>query len=142
MMRVPTEEELVKSGKDYESYAEELTYRFEMMHAAFRDIRIKAAVDLSYKHVLKMKPVKQIEWLQPGKFVVVYRPTSNKDGDNWTKKLLYQFVGPFRISKLFRNAVHMTNLDVMERRWLSAAEHKPFFLCPWWATMLCYVSRR
>ena len=46
MMGVPSEEELAKSGKDYESYAEELTGRFEVMLAAFRDARIKAAVDL------------------------------------------------------------------------------------------------
>ena len=111
MMRVPTEEELVKSGKDYDSYAEELTDWFEVMHAAFRDARIKAAVDLTYKHALSMKPVKEIEWLKPGKLVVVYRPTSSKDGENWTKKLLYQFKGPFRIIKLFRNPVHMVNLD-------------------------------
>ena len=52
MMRVPSEEELAKSGRDYESYAEELTDRFEVMHSVFRDARIKAAVDLTYKHAL------------------------------------------------------------------------------------------
>jgi len=75
MMRIPSEEDLQESGKDYESYAEELKNRFEIMHAAFIDARVKAAVDLSYKHALQMKPAKEIEWLEPGKLIVVYRPT-------------------------------------------------------------------
>ena len=109
MMGVPSEEELAKSGKDYESYAEELTGRFEVMLAAFRDARIKAAVDLQarFEHETNERDQVAGAW----QVVVVYRPTSSKDGENWTKKLLYQFVGPFRITKLFRNAVHMENLD-------------------------------
>jgi hypothetical protein len=151
MMRVPTEEELIKSSKDYETYADELSDRFDVMLAAFRDARIKVAVDLTYKHALQMKPLKEVKWLQPGKLVVVYRPTSSKDGENWTSKLLYQFAGPYRIIKVFRNAVHLKTLDgrsastqsidnvypysakcdeVMEqfdRRWLSASEHENSF---------------
>jgi len=35
------------------------------MHAAFIGARLQAAVDLSYKHTLQMKPAKEIEWLKP-----------------------------------------------------------------------------
>ena len=58
-----------------------------------------------------MKPTANVEWLETGKLVVVYRPTSRREGDTWSKKLLFQFAGPFRITKVYRGAVHMNNLD-------------------------------
>ena len=59
----------------------------------------------------KIKNASELEWLQPGKLVIVYRPTSISKGEKWSSKLLFQFKGPYRIEKVHRTAVHLKSLS-------------------------------
>lgn len=111
MLRMPTAQEERMEPADYENYAQMLSDRFEIWLSVYKEARFKAAHDRTVQHNHRIKDAGKVEWLSPGKLVIVYRPTATCDGDKWSQKLLFQFAGPYRIEKVARNAVHMKNLD-------------------------------
>ena len=111
-LRLPqSQAERDREPSDYASYAEYLADRFEIWISLYKEARMEAALESSMQAGLKLKDAGSVEWLNEGKLVIVYRPTSTLEGDLWTKKLLFQFTGPYRIKSVHRNAVHLANLD-------------------------------
>jgi len=99
---------------DYQpqEYAQKLTAIMDMYCDAFRVERERTAIRLFMKNKDKLKDIAKTPWLQPNRLVLVWKPTaSDTDGQKASKKLLYQFSGPFRITKVVRNAVHLNKLD-------------------------------
>ena len=82
----------------------------EVWLAVYEEARMGAALEFGLQAGLKLKDAGNVEWLNEGKLVIVYRPTSTSEGDLWTKKLLFQFAGPYRIKTVHRNGVQLTNL--------------------------------
>ena len=94
------------------NYHEHLVDLMDLYCDAFRTLKTQHKVNLNIKNQEKLKDIANIKWLQPGRLVLVYKPTStNTDSEKASRKLLYQFSGPYRIKSVHHNAILLLNLD-------------------------------
>ena len=79
---------------------------------AFRVEKERKVIQLFIKNKSKLKDIAKTPWLQEGRLVLVYKPTrTDTDSQKASRKLLYQFSGPFRITKVYKNSLQLANLD-------------------------------
>ena len=97
---------------DYPSYATFLQDMVELYYASFREAKLFIQMKVHVKLHSKLKDASKIQWLKPGRLVLVFSPSDVTD-DNFrtSAKLVFQFTGPLRIVKVHRNAVHLQYLD-------------------------------
>jgi hypothetical protein len=98
--------------KDYPSYAVYLDQTLDCYTAAFREAKLYAMMKSQIKLSKKLKDATKCPWLQKGKLVVVFYPSTMSD-DQFvvSAKLAMQWKGPFRIIEIYRNAVSLEHLD-------------------------------
>ena len=98
--------------EDYPSYAVYLDQTLDRYTAAFREAKLYAMMKSQIKLSKKLKDATKCPWLQEGKLVVVFYPSTMSD-DQFvvSAKLAMQWKGPFRIIKIYRNAVSLEHLD-------------------------------
>ena len=97
----------------YQNYANVLHDQLQTNLQLYQDAKMLAVMKSNKMHDRqgKIKNASELEWLLPGKLVIVYRPTSISKGGKWSAKLLFQFKGPYRIEKVHRTAVHLKSLS-------------------------------
>ena len=113
MAKVARLDEKYRTETNYASFAEYLNDSFTVMQHRFHEAKLSIALDANAKFnsQKKLKDANTSAHLRPGKLVIVYRPTATCDGDRWSKKLLFQFAGPYRVKKVYRNSVHLEDLN-------------------------------
>jgi len=97
----------------YLLFAEYLEDSSTVMQHQFREAKLKIALDsnTTFNNLKKLRDANTAAHLQPGKLVIVYRLTTTCDGDRWSKKLLLQFAGPYRVKKVYCRSVHLLELN-------------------------------
>jgi len=113
MAKVARLDEKYRTETNYASFAEYLNDSFTVMQHRFHEAKLSIALDANAKFnsQKKLKDANTSAHLRPGKLVIVYRPTATCDGDRWSKKLLFQFAGPYRVKRVYRNSVHLEDLN-------------------------------